>query len=81
MYDSPPPPSNLTMYVLCGFGGNRVVFYAFEIYLGESGEGISHFQAVLIIAGYLLGAGKPYYALALLGLIIPQVFFQVKHDS
>lgn len=39
------------------------------------------FQAVLIIAGYLLGAGKPYYALALLGLIIPQVFFQVKHDS
>jgi chlorophyll synthase len=35
----------------------------------------------LIIAGYLLGAGKPYYALALLGLIIPQVFFQVKHDS
>jgi hypothetical protein len=43
MYDS-PPSSNLTMYVLCGFGGNRVIFYAFEIYLGESGEGISHFR-------------------------------------
>lgn len=33
------------------------------------------------IAGYLLGAGKPYYALALLGLIIPQVIFQVMHIS
>lgn len=30
-------------------------------------------------AGYLLGAGKPYYALALLGLIAPQVFFQVQY--
>lgn len=29
------------------------------------------------ITGYLLGAGKPLYALALLGLIIPQVVFQV----
>ncbi|KAF8394899.1 hypothetical protein HHK36_018837 [Tetracentron sinense] len=29
-----------------------------------------------LIVGYLLGAGKPFYALALLGLIIPQVFFQ-----
>ena len=28
-------------------------------------------------AGYLLWAGKPYYALALLALIAPQVFFQV----
>lgn len=27
--------------------------------------------------GYLLGAGKPFYALALLGLILPQVYFQV----
>ncbi|KAJ6316067.1 hypothetical protein OIU78_019363 [Salix suchowensis] len=33
------------------------------------------------VVGYLLGAGKPYYALALLGLIIPQVFFQVKYAS
>ncbi|KAJ6299895.1 hypothetical protein OIU76_020818 [Salix suchowensis] len=33
------------------------------------------------MVGYLLGAGKPYYALALLGLIIPQVFFQVKYAS
>ncbi|CAI9298661.1 unnamed protein product [Lactuca saligna] len=33
----------------------------------------------LSIAGYLLGAGKPYYALALLGLIAPQVFFQFKY--
>ncbi|KAK3000707.1 hypothetical protein RJ639_022419 [Escallonia herrerae] len=33
----------------------------------------------LSVAGYLLGAGKPYYALALLGLIIPQVFFQFKY--
>ncbi|XP_022144065.1 chlorophyll synthase, chloroplastic isoform X1 [Momordica charantia] len=32
----------------------------------------------LSIAGYLLGAGKPYYALALLALIAPQVFFQFK---
>lgn len=32
---------------------------------------------MLMVAGYLLGAGKPYYALALLTLIIPQVFFQV----
>ena len=31
------------------------------------------------VTGYLLGAGKPYYALALLALIIPQVIFQVKH--
>ncbi|EOY07152.1 UbiA prenyltransferase family protein isoform 2 [Theobroma cacao] len=28
------------------------------------------------VAGYLLGAGKPYYALALLALIVPQVVFQ-----
>ena len=35
----------------------------------------------LTIAGYLLGAGKPYYALALVGLIIPQVIFQVKQIS
>lgn len=33
---------------------------------------------LVIVAGYLLGAGKPYHALALLGLIIPQVVFQVK---
>ncbi|CAK9139969.1 unnamed protein product [Ilex paraguariensis] len=32
-----------------------------------------------LFAGYLLGAGKPYYALALLGLIAPQVFFQFKY--
>ncbi|CAN1820480.1 Chlorophyll synthase, chloroplastic, partial [Linum perenne] len=32
----------------------------------------------LSVAGYLLVSGKPYYALALLGLIIPQVVFQVK---
>lgn len=31
-----------------------------------------------IVSGYLLSVGKPYYALALLGLIAPQVFFQVK---
>ncbi|OMP12233.1 UbiA prenyltransferase family [Corchorus olitorius] len=31
------------------------------------------------VAGYLLGAGKPYYALALLALIIPQVVFQFKY--
>lgn len=31
------------------------------------------------VAGYLLGAGKPYYAFALLGLIVPQVFFQFKY--
>ncbi|KAK1311953.1 hypothetical protein QJS10_CPA07g01137 [Acorus calamus] len=28
------------------------------------------------VAGYLMGAGKPLYGLALLGLIVPQVFFQ-----
>ncbi|KAK1285500.1 hypothetical protein QJS10_CPB20g00283 [Acorus calamus] len=28
------------------------------------------------VAGYLLGAGKSLYGLALLGLIVPQVFFQ-----
>ncbi|KAL7095299.1 hypothetical protein ACP275_10G015000 [Erythranthe tilingii] len=33
----------------------------------------------LSVAGYLLGAGKPYYALALVGLIAPQVFFQFKY--
>ncbi|TYK29243.1 chlorophyll synthase [Cucumis melo var. makuwa] len=33
----------------------------------------------LSVAGYLLGAGKPYYALALLALIGPQVFFQFKY--
>ncbi|KAL0309986.1 UNVERIFIED_CONTAM: Chlorophyll synthase, chloroplastic [Sesamum radiatum] len=31
------------------------------------------------VAGYLLGSGKPFYALALLGLIVPQVFFQFKY--
>jgi chlorophyll synthase len=31
------------------------------------------------VAGYLLVSGKPYYALALLGLILPQVFFQFKY--
>nr|KJB76987.1 hypothetical protein B456_012G116000 [Gossypium raimondii] len=33
----------------------------------------------LSIAGYLLGAGKPYYALALVGLIVPQVVFQFQY--
>uniref|UniRef100_A0A7C8ZX47 Chlorophyll synthase, chloroplastic n=2 Tax=Opuntia streptacantha TaxID=393608 RepID=A0A7C8ZX47_OPUST len=33
----------------------------------------------LSIAGYLLGAGKPYYALALVGLILPQVYFQFQY--
>ncbi|KAF6152394.1 hypothetical protein GIB67_020488, partial [Kingdonia uniflora] len=33
----------------------------------------------ITIAGYLLGAGKPYHALALLCLILPQVFFQSKY--
>ncbi|CAN6724166.1 unnamed protein product [Malus baccata var. baccata] len=33
----------------------------------------------LSVAGYLLAAGKPYYALALLALIAPQVFFQFKY--
>ncbi|KAF6147004.1 hypothetical protein GIB67_036723 [Kingdonia uniflora] len=33
----------------------------------------------LSVAGYLLGAGKPYYALTLLGLIIPQVVFQFQY--
>lgn len=33
----------------------------------------------MVIAGYLLAAGKPLYALALVGLIIPQIVFQVKH--
>ncbi|GAV73573.1 Peptidase_M24 domain-containing protein/UbiA domain-containing protein [Cephalotus follicularis] len=33
----------------------------------------------LSVAGYLLGAGKPYYALALLALIIPQVVFQFQY--
>ncbi|KAL6998441.1 Transferase of alkyl or aryl groups [Sarracenia purpurea var. burkii] len=31
------------------------------------------------VAGYLLGAGKSYYALALLCLILPQIFFQFKY--
>ncbi|KAK6231204.1 hypothetical protein SCA6_001277 [Theobroma cacao] len=31
------------------------------------------------VAGYLLGAGKPYYALALLALIVPQVVFQFQY--
>ncbi|CAI9782374.1 unnamed protein product [Fraxinus pennsylvanica] len=33
----------------------------------------------LSVAGYLLASGKSYYALALLGLIAPQVFFQFKY--
>ncbi|KAJ6746932.1 CHLOROPHYLL SYNTHASE CHLOROPLASTIC [Salix koriyanagi] len=33
----------------------------------------------LSVAGYLLEAGKPYYALALVGLIIPQVVFQFQY--
>ncbi|CAN1303564.1 Chlorophyll synthase, chloroplastic [Linum perenne] len=33
----------------------------------------------LSVAGYLLVSGKPYYALALLGLIIPQVVFQFQY--
>ncbi|KAI9077733.1 hypothetical protein K1719_040219 [Acacia pycnantha] len=31
------------------------------------------------VAGYLLGAGKPYYALALLALIILQVILQFQY--
>ncbi|KAF2306418.1 hypothetical protein GH714_017844 [Hevea brasiliensis] len=31
------------------------------------------------VAGYLLGAGKPYYALALLALILPQIVFQFQY--
>lgn len=38
----------------------------------------SSLQHILFVAGYLLASGKQYYALALLGLIAPQVFFQVK---
>ncbi|XP_078153489.1 chlorophyll synthase, chloroplastic-like isoform X2 [Carex rostrata] len=34
------------------------------------------FFTQLSIAADLLGSGKPYYALALLGLILPQVYFQ-----
>lgn len=34
-------------------------------------------HSTLSNSGYLLGAGKPYYALALLGLLLPQVYFQV----
>ncbi|XP_022892172.1 chlorophyll synthase, chloroplastic-like [Olea europaea var. sylvestris] len=30
-------------------------------------------------AGFLLGAGKPYHSLALLGMVVPQVFFQFKY--
>lgn len=33
----------------------------------------------LSVAGYLLGAGKPYYALGLLALILPQVYFQFQY--
>ncbi|XLU46071.1 hypothetical protein S245_040885, partial [Arachis hypogaea] len=33
----------------------------------------------LSVAGYLLATGKQYYALALLGLIIPQVVFQFQY--
>ncbi|KAJ1700198.1 hypothetical protein LUZ63_008710 [Rhynchospora breviuscula] len=33
----------------------------------------------LSVAGYLLGSGKPFYALALLGLILPQVYFQFQY--
>jgi len=33
------------------------------------------------VAGYLLGADKPLYALALVALIIPQVIFQVKQAT
>ncbi|CAH9103349.1 unnamed protein product [Cuscuta europaea] len=33
----------------------------------------------LSVAGYLLGIEKPYYALALLGLTVPQIFFQFKY--
>ncbi|MED6218851.1 hypothetical protein PIB30_030410 [Stylosanthes scabra] len=33
----------------------------------------------LLIAGYLAGAGKPYHALALLVLIVPQVIFQYQY--
>jgi hypothetical protein len=39
------------------------------------------FQSTFINAGYLLADGKPYYALALVGLIIPQIVFQVKNAS
>nr|XP_029147997.1 chlorophyll synthase, chloroplastic isoform X2 [Arachis hypogaea] len=33
----------------------------------------------LLIVGYLLGAGKPYHALALLVLTVPQVIFQFQY--
>lgn len=37
----------------------------------------SNDDPLVYFSGYLLGSGKPLYALALLGLIAPQVFFQV----
>ncbi|KAG5553060.1 hypothetical protein RHGRI_011051 [Rhododendron griersonianum] len=40
---------------------------------------ITQISVAGIRAGYLLGSGKPYYALAHLGLILPQVFFQFKY--
>nr|GMC58190.1 chlorophyll synthase, chloroplastic [Ipomoea batatas] len=33
----------------------------------------------LSVAGYLFSVGKPYYALALVGLTAPQIFFQFKY--
>ncbi|KAL8152340.1 hypothetical protein V2J09_010100 [Rumex salicifolius] len=33
----------------------------------------------LTIAGYLLGADRPFHALALLGLMLPQIYFQFKY--
>ncbi|KAK4268574.1 hypothetical protein QN277_025208 [Acacia crassicarpa] len=35
--------------------------------------------AQLFVTGYLLWIGKPYYALALLALIIPQIYFQFQY--
>ena len=44
----------------------------------SSGKFNSSLRILMLVAGYLLGAGKPYYSLALLALIIPQVVFQVE---
>ncbi|KAF5205557.1 Chlorophyll synthase protein [Thalictrum thalictroides] len=34
---------------------------------------------LVVNAGYLLGAARPYHALALIGLMIPQGFFQIQY--
>ncbi|CAA2986023.1 chlorophyll synthase, chloroplastic [Olea europaea subsp. europaea] len=56
---------------------NEVIMQIWVLLLG--GLGLAEQRLKYSSAGFLLGAGKPYHSLALLGMVVPQVFFQFKY--